>query len=289
MKPVHQITDRAKRYRANRTPPPGPRRCNFCGSRRNVDVDHIYGDEADDDPENKMYLCRPCNTRKGITQARNRIGVRTNQYNPARRIPSFAQFRHSAAVLLGVESGDAGEATAIIRATPPAKRVEYGDKIEAENPFKSDAQRRKFFAMAERGEISQATLRKFAAGNPLFAPQQKIDRRKLKDVRYGLEVDVTGRGSWVEQGLYDTLREAERDGRQIQKREGMEYRVKVTRDRRNPTAPTFAQYAHGVSIHARGTHDEGGRIIHATPSALRSRYARQIARTKALRRGEVPF
>jgi hypothetical protein len=217
---ARNITDRAKRYRANRNPPPGRKLCAFCASRQNVDIDHVSGDESDDAPENLMYLCRPCNTRKGITQARNRIGVRTQQYNP-QRVPTFAQFKHHAAVLLGVAKGDAGQATAAIRATPPATRAKFAEQIEAANPFKSDAQRRKFFAMAARGEISQATLKKFEKGNP--------------------------------------------------------------------AAPTYAQYAHGVSIHQRGAHDEGGAIIHATPPALRSRYARQIARTKRQRRGEVPF
>jgi hypothetical protein len=90
MKPASQITDRAKRYRANSNPPPGPRRCTFCASRKNVDIDHVSGNEFDDSPENKMYLCRSCNTRKGITQARHRIGTRTRQYNPF-RVPTFAQ------------------------------------------------------------------------------------------------------------------------------------------------------------------------------------------------------
>jgi hypothetical protein len=59
-------------------------------------------------------------------------------------------------------------------------------------------------------------------------------------------------------------------------------------ERSNPAAPTYAQYAHAVSIHQRSAHDEGGKIIHATPPALRHRYALQIARTKR-QRGEVPF
>ena len=180
------VTDRAKRYRANRNPPPGPKLCNFCGSRRNVDIDHVTGDEGDDAPENLMYLCRRCNTSKGVTQTRNRIGVRTEQYNP-RKGPSFAQFRHHAAVLLGIAPGSAGEATAAIRATPPKTRAAYAAKI---------------------------------AANP---------------------------------------------------------------------APTYKQYAHGVSIHQRGAHDAGGVIIHATPAALRSKYAKFIAETKRKRRGEVPF
>ncbi len=182
------ITDRAKRYRANRNPPPGKKLCNFCASRKNIDIDHVTGNESDDSPENKMYLCRACNTRKGITQARNRIGVRTRQYNPF-KIPTFTQFKHHAAVLLGVEKGDVAESTHAVRSTPPEKRAAYAEKIAA-----------------------------------------------------------------------------------------------------NPNPPTYAQYAHGVSVHQRGAHDEGGAIIHATPPELRSKYARKIAAGKRrAKREEVPF
>lgn len=165
MKPAAEITDRAKRYRANASPPPGPRRCNFCASRRNVDIDHITGDETDDTPDNLMFLCRGCNTLKGITQARNRIGTRTRQYNPA-RAPTFSEFKNAAAVLLGTARGSVAQATAAIRATAAATRAKYAARIAQANPFKSDAQRRKFFAMAARGEISRATLEKFRQGNP---------------------------------------------------------------------------------------------------------------------------
>jgi len=140
---------------ANRRPPAGPKICTLCGSRRNIDVDHIGGDESDDSPENKMWTCRPCNTLKGIVQARNRIGIRTRQFNPA-AVPTFAQFKHHAAVLTGAIQGDAARATSAIRSTPPATRARYARQLAAANPFKSEAQRRKFFAMAERGEISHS-------------------------------------------------------------------------------------------------------------------------------------
>jgi len=126
------ITDRAKRYRAQRNAPPGPKQCNFCGKRRNIDIDHVTGDESDGDVENLIYLCRVCNTTKGIVQARNRIGVRTRQYNGS--VPTFAKFRQAAWVLLGKAHGDAGEATALIRATPPARRARYAEKMANPSP-----------------------------------------------------------------------------------------------------------------------------------------------------------
>lgn len=213
------ITDRAKRYRAQKNRPNGPRICCFCGSRQNIDLDHIWGDESANEPEDLMWLCRSCNTRKGVIQKRNHIGVRTRQYNPER--VSFSRFKQAARVLLGVEPGDAGKATATIAASTPAQRADFAERISAANPFKSEAQRRKFYAMLGRGEITRKQLRHYEEHNP----------------------------AW----------------------------------------PTFAQYAHGVSIHRRGAHDEGGRIIHATPPNIRHRYAQQIARVKSQRRGEVPF
>lgn len=187
-KPAAEITDRAKRYRAQKNSPAGPNRCNFCGSEESIDVDHINGNETDGDRANLIRLCRSCNTRKGITQTRHKIGVRTRQFNPGR--PSFAGFQKAALILTGIISGDVARATAFIRATPEKLRLEYGRKIAAQ--------------------------------------------------------------------------------------------------RTNPT-PTFQQYVHGVTSHTRGAHDEGGRIIHATPAAVRSRYAVRIAEIKRSRGSDVPF
>lgn len=215
------LTDRAKRYRAHRNKPPGPKRCNFCTSRKNIDIDHITGDESDGEPENLMWLCRPCNAAKAYVQARNRIGVRTRQYNPQSR-PTLAKFKHAAAILLGTVRGDVAAATEYIRSISAEKRAEFGQQLAERNPFKSEAQRRKFYAMAARGEISRAEVAKWQRETPP--------------------------GSLNPEGV-----------------------------------PTFAQYAHGVSVHRRKAKDEGGVIIHATPPAVRSKYARKIASIKKQR------
>lgn len=181
------VTDRAKRYRAQKNQPPGPRICNFDGSRKNVDVDHISGNENEGDVENLIYLCRSCNVAKGVVQARNKIGVRTAQFNPT-KAASFTEFKNAAEILTGRKKGNAAKATAAIRATPPAKRAEYAQRI-AKNP-----------------------------------------------------------------------------------------------------PPDFKQYVRGVILHQRGAHDEGGKIIHATPRELRRKYAEEIADIKRRRRGsEIPF
>jgi hypothetical protein len=161
MKPASQITDRGKRYRANRNPPPGPRACNFCGKTKNVDVDHINGNEADDSPENKMHLCRSCNTSKGVVQKRANIGVRTRQYNPtAPPITTKTEWIHSAEVLLGLKRGDVRHHTERIRNTSPAKRASFTGAINPEPTFgqyKAAVQMHTRHAHDEGGKIIHAT------------------------------------------------------------------------------------------------------------------------------------
>lgn len=77
------------------------------------------------------------------------------------------------------------------------------------------------------------------------------------------------------------------------KRAGIGKRTRQFNKAAGARVPSYAQYAHAVSVHVRGAHDEGGAVIHATPPELRSQYARQIAAEKRKRgthrRSEVPF
>lgn len=156
------LTDRARRYRANRNPPPGRRQCNLCGSRKNVDIDHIDGNEDHGEAWNLMYACRPCNVAKGITQSRNRIGRRTEQYNPTRGAHSLKEWRQAAGIVTGLTAGPVGLATSLLQNTSPAQRAKYGEAI-AKNPTPTFQQYG--FAVAhhqrgrhdEGGEIIHAT------------------------------------------------------------------------------------------------------------------------------------
>jgi hypothetical protein len=127
LRPVHLITDRAKRYRANRNPPKGPKVCAYCGSKRNVGIDHIDGNESNGNPGNLAWACKSCNATKAVAQIRAGIGVRTRQYNPAP--PTYAEYAW--AVSQQRHSGAHGEAGAIIHATPPELRSEYARRFAA--------------------------------------------------------------------------------------------------------------------------------------------------------------
>jgi hypothetical protein len=81
VKSVSQISDRAKRYRANRVHTKR-KRCEECGSKRNLGVGHRDGDEANNRPSNLFTQCKSCNGKQAARDKRMGRGVRTRQYNP---------------------------------------------------------------------------------------------------------------------------------------------------------------------------------------------------------------
>jgi len=145
-RPVSLITDRAKRYRAQAANEQRERRCIYCGRPGGPLMnEHINGREADSEPANLAFACRPCNTRKGALFARLGLGRRTAQFNPdARGAVNLAQWTMAVASIRKrdqttgrLRSGDSNkmalmpvsEAVAMIRATPPDKRSEYARSI----------------------------------------------------------------------------------------------------------------------------------------------------------------
>jgi hypothetical protein len=134
LRAVELITDRAKRYRANRNPPEGPRRCGFCAAKNPRDIDHIDGDEGNGAAHNLQYLCRSCNTLKGLAQRNAGAGRRTAQYNPE-RAPTFRRYVDAVLVLRGDNPGNVAKAARVLQATPPESRREYIERIgAARNP-----------------------------------------------------------------------------------------------------------------------------------------------------------
>ena len=142
-KPVSQITDRAKRYRANQDDvrPGPPKKCGFCGKGRTVEVHHVDGNEDNGEPENLMWACRSCNTRIAALMAQNGLGKRTRQFNPFGHRPRLAPLprrgnpaalkgemaKYAAAikVMRGEFPGDVAAAVRTIHDTPPSIRSAY--------------------------------------------------------------------------------------------------------------------------------------------------------------------
>ena len=125
------VTDRALRYRAAARPPEGPKICAYCGSKRNVEVDHVNGFEDDTAPKNLVWICRRCNTKKGAHFAPLGMGRRTHEYNAADRgAASLGQWM--LAVLSAKGESDAmtvPAAVEMIRATPDYRRTQFAQEI----------------------------------------------------------------------------------------------------------------------------------------------------------------
>jgi hypothetical protein len=129
------LTDRARRYRANTEDdrPPDPRVCNFCGVSENVEIDHIDGDESHGEPDNLMWLCRACNTTKGVVMRRAGLGRLTAQYNPAASAAGIDAWTSAADVLRGRAAGDVRHAVRTVRATPAGRRRQFAARLH-QNP-----------------------------------------------------------------------------------------------------------------------------------------------------------
>lgn len=142
-KPVDLITDRAKRYRANQCPPPGPRQCAYCGARRNVEVEHISGDESDGAPENLCWACRSCNTKKGAAFKSAGLGKPTRQFNPkaSAGARSLGQWLQAVLSVKGEGTMKLQDAVSMIRATPPARRSEFAAEIWSRRKQRGTAKR----------------------------------------------------------------------------------------------------------------------------------------------------
>lgn len=128
------ITDRALRYRANANAPEGPKLCAYCGSHRNVEVEHVDGREENSDPRNLLWACRSCNTTKGHAFKRAGMGRKTRQYNPtpakARGARTIGEWLAATRVVMGAR-GTMTPAAAVqrIQATPPERRAQFAGEL----------------------------------------------------------------------------------------------------------------------------------------------------------------
>ncbi len=143
------LTDRGYRYRAVKAVE-GPKLCFACGSKRNLTVDHIDGRPEHSETDNLMWLCKSCNTAKGIVLKNARVGRLTKQFNASKATKAETKGAANLAQWLDAVSRvtphrDHGQmlipdfarevsvqqAVNIIRATPKARRSEFAREIAA--------------------------------------------------------------------------------------------------------------------------------------------------------------
>ena len=129
-KPVSEISDRAKRYRANspENRPPGRKQCGYCGALKNVGVDHVDGNEDNGAPHNLLYACKSCNGKKAAVTKRAGLGKLTRQFNPGRARSgnrSLKEYGDAIKVMRGDFPGDVAAAVRTIHSTPASVRSAY--------------------------------------------------------------------------------------------------------------------------------------------------------------------
>jgi hypothetical protein len=112
--------------------------CAFCGSRGSVEVAHINGHEEDTSPANLAWTCRACNVRCANTLRAAGIGRPTRQYNPTKQggaanltewllaVGAITPHRGAKYAAQTGSTMSVSDAVAMIRATPPEKRSEFG-------------------------------------------------------------------------------------------------------------------------------------------------------------------
>lgn len=251
-KPVDQITDRAKRYRANSVMGPVPRRCHWCKTTRAKQYvwDHRDGDESNTSPGNLVPACKSCNTKRGKRMAAAGQGIRTRQYNPEfsdSEKRELASFWHAARIAGARSFGD---------------RVNYVAR-EWDRSHPGEKMRAYKYASSEfRGY----------GHNP------------AKPLPVGTKVKIVSKDSWDNGGWgiikafdgehYHVAMYGGNETQPIFERRELKVIEKI--GRKNPGATNLAQYVQAAVDHVRGAHDAGGAVIHETPKDKRREFAREI-------------
>lgn len=138
------LTDRAFRYRASANAPEGPKVCGYCGAKKQIQVEHINGKEEDTSDANLMWACRSCNSKKGKAFAKMGRGRLTHQYNPTKSggASNVGEWMQAVGAIVPrkgaryagenyglISSMSTGDAVAMIRATPAARRSQFAQQL----------------------------------------------------------------------------------------------------------------------------------------------------------------
>lgn len=301
MKPATQISDRAKRYRANQETSDWPQVCMFCGSTQYLEVDHLDGFEENGEPENLLILCKSCNQKKSQVYLKAGLGRRTVQYNPGMLSRLFGP-RETYRTTGG---GHRDFQKQLKQERADAKARERAEERELRRDELEARREEKRVAPVAIGRYKGFTLYRQGSGPDrvyysTMDPDSWLDSaREAKQLIDTFKNPAAGVAHW--EHAVNVLRGEAKGSPHAAARVirstpvSRRYQYLDRMMRANPAVPTFEQYVYAVKQHCGGAgdncgaHDEGGVIIHATPKSKRREYAARIADWKDKKRDEVPF
>lgn len=273
--PVEQITDRAKRYRANQDIPDGPRVCAFCGAKEHLGVDHLDGYEEHGEPENLIWLCKSCNGKKAAVFQKAGLGRPTNQYNPGlfsgllRKIWGPHQTYHRD-----------------VRAERKARAAEARAKSVAEQRESVEEKRRERY---EKGKpVSRYKgVQIYRRGDGEYYASLDPDSRydSLRDAKKVIDHFKNPAGTYSRWSRAVGILKGEvpgspRQAVRIVRSTPPGRRLKYLRDSiRNPGAKTLGAFMEALAIvqgRSPGTVASARKLIHETPRSRRAEFQREV-------------
>jgi hypothetical protein len=265
-------------------------------------VDHKDGDESNGARWNLRYLCKSCNTREGKRMARTGQGVRTRQRNPKR--PTQAQVRAAARAAGMVAKWDRDWQEWIVNFPGGAEATSYhtDDPQDAIDTARAMARSRPRsnpeLRIGDRVRYSTAFLRSTGmySGPMPFA----------RGIVTGLDAGFGGKGAYlatIDWGDPDIPERVLSSNLQLDRGKGWRKanpgifeigagldlltdlaEQTTPRGRRNPEgAPNLAAYLQALGVlkgEVDGDFQAARTLIHNTPAADRSAFAREVWRRR---------
>lgn len=282
-------TDRAKRYAANRHVTDDPKAgCLFCGSKRNLTVDHLSGDESDGAAANLAYLCKSCNTRKGVAFKKAGIGRLTHQYNPYLGLDPSERKNFSQLGFDFPPRADYDQARASDR---KRKQAEHAQALKRRREEKAAERKRLAASLAEENRRLDAEIKAVAVMRK--KAQREGDKGRVRsltdEMNYLAGIRSNPAGGIRTANVWGEAVAASLGRPSVMSIRTAAERIRATSpatrrklagqlSRVNPgKIPTYAQYAWAVGMYDHGNGDPAlAEIIHRTPKAKRSEYTRII-------------
>jgi hypothetical protein len=266
----------------------------FCGSTKDLQVDHLDGFEENGEAENLLMLCRSCNQLKSAVYKKAGLGRRTVQYNPGVFSSLFGP-RETYRTTGGGHPDfrkrlkqERADAKARDRAEERDLRKQELEAKRAERAARPvQVGRYKGFTIYRTGSTGDRVF--YSTMDPDTWLDSTREVKRLIDTFKNPAPSLYGWSDAVAVLRGDADGSPFKAARTIRSTPiARRYQYLDRMMRANPGVPTFAQYTWAVRHHCEGqkdkapcgAHDEGGAIIHATPPEKRREYADKIARMK---------